>query len=148
MCGRQTVSLASRASLAALLFATLVMGTLAGNVSVAQASTGPRVLPVGKKYPAAVERYRSAVKRYFPKDRKGQVPRRLQQEALAIIMWESGGSPASGPCEGIWQFSRDHGSHAQRLNPVTATRMAARMYIAQGRRWRPGWAAAGRLGLR
>jgi hypothetical protein len=147
MCGKQSASIASRASLAALLFVTITLGTLAGNVSVAQASTGPHVLPVGKSYPAAVERWRPLVKRYFPKV-KGMVPRRLQQEALAVIMWESGGNPNDGPCEGIWQFSRDHGTHAQRMSPVVATRMASRMYLLQGHRWCPGWSAARRLGLR
>jgi hypothetical protein len=109
---------------------------------------GPRVLPVGQKYPAAVERYRPLVVRYFPKDRTGHTPRRLQQEALAIILWESGGNPNDGPCEGIWQFARNHGTHAQRMSIVTSTKMAARLYLNQGRRWRPAWAAARRLGLR
>lgn len=147
MCGRQTVTTAVRATLAALLLFVITLGTLTGNASAAYASS-PRVLPIGKRYPAAVERYRSVVKRYFPKDKTGQVPRRLQQEALAIIMWESGGSTKAGPCEGIWQFSRDHGTHGQRLSVITSTRMAARMYLLQGRRWHPGWAAASRLGLR
>jgi hypothetical protein len=108
----------------------------------------PYVYPVGRRYPASVERWRPLVKRYFPHTDHGKVPRRLQQEALAIILWESGGNPNDGPCEGIWQFSRDHGTHAQRMSPVISTRMAARLWLLQGKRWRPAWAAARRLRLR
>lgn len=111
----------------------------------AYAHTVKRVLPVGQRYGPAVERWRPLVKRYFPKDRFGQVPRRLQQEALAIIWAESDGNPRSGPCDGIWQLSHDHGTSWQRHDPVTSTRIAARLYAVGG--WH-AWAVARRLGLR
>jgi hypothetical protein len=110
-----------------------------------EAHASPRVLPVGRKYAPAVERWRPLVKRYFPKDRKGQVPRRLQQEALAVIQAESGGNPMDGPCFGIWQLSRDHGAIFRLRDPRTSTRIAARLYAHGG--WR-AWTAARRLGLR
>jgi hypothetical protein len=134
MCGKKTI-IGVLLVLALLIFPSTALAK-------------PGVLPIGQKYCAAVERYRPLVKRYFPKDRTGQVPRRLQQEALAVILWESGGNPNDGPCEGIWQFARNHGTHAQRMSPTISTRMAARLYVNQHYRWTPAWAAAQRLGLR
>lgn len=121
------------------------IGALPTVPEIAEASARKRVLPVGTKYPWAVERWRPLVKRYFPKDRFGQVPRRLQQEALAIIWAESDGNPRSGPCDGIWQLSHDHGTSWQRHDPLTSTRIAARLYAVGG--WR-AWAVARRLGVR
>jgi hypothetical protein len=124
-----------------------MMLVLAALCFPAVAEARPRVLPVGKRYSAAVERWRPLVKRYFPKDRKGQVPRRLQQEALAVILAESGGSISSGPCFGIWQLSRDHGTVVRLRDPRISTRIAARLYVTSHRSWRK-WAVARRLGLR
>jgi len=147
MCGRQSLRNVLRSSVTAIMAVTFALGGLAATASPAEAST-PRVLAVGTRYPAAIERWRPLVKRYFPHTDHGKVPRRIQQEALAIIQWESGGSPSSRPMDGIWQLSRSHGTRAQRVNAATATRIAARLYLCQGYRWRPSWATARRLGLR
>jgi hypothetical protein len=136
-----------RSSLTAITAITIALGGLAVTASPAQAAT-PRVLAVGKRYPAAVERWRPLVKRYFPHTDHGQVPRRIQQEALAIIQAESGGSVRSRPMDGIWQLSRDHGTRYQRMDPTTATRIAARLYLRAGHRWSRSWTTARRLGIR
>lgn len=125
------------------------IGALPTVPEIAEASSRKRVLPVGTKYPWAVERWRPMIVRYFPKDRTGHTPRRLQQEALAIIWAESDGNPRSGRQDGIWQLSNCHGkSEWQRHDPETSTRIAARLYAAQGGRWRPAWTTARGLGLR
>lgn len=126
------------------LIATAIIAFLAsswGWATIAEA----HVLPVGKRYPAAVERWRPLVKRYFPKDARGQVDRGLQQRALAVIEAESGGSVYSRPQVGAWQLSRCHGSYWARLDRVTSTRISARLYAVGG--WH-AWSVSRRLGLR
>lgn len=145
---RSIVWLASVLLLSAVIVA---IGTLPGLVVKAHGMTVKRVLPVGTAYPPAVERWRPLVCRFFPHV-NGFVPRRLQQEALAIIWCESGGNTrcVTGSCAGLFQIhSKAHGYSIRTLkNAVRNVRIAARLYVTQGYRWRPAWTTARRLRLR
>jgi hypothetical protein len=136
---------ARRALFVALLVVAFSLASTGTASVVAEAAT-KRVLPDGTAYPRSVERWRGVVAKYFPKT-DGEVPQRLQQEALAIIWAESGGGNKAGDCDGIWQLAKCHGTQTQRLNPRWATKTAAKIYRGQHYRWRPAWTVAGSLGL-
>lgn len=75
-----------------------------------------------------MERWRALVTRYFGAS---------ADEALRVMQGESGGNPnARNPsgATGLFQLTSHHGSLAQRLDPETNIRIAARLHAASG--WR------------
>lgn len=117
----------------------------------ALAATGKRVLPVGKKYPTAVERWRGIIRRYGYHV-KGHTPGWWQQQALAIVWAESDGNPRcqTGSCTGLFQINcrAHHLSLHNLMEPIPNTQHAVRLYINEGCKWRPAWTTAQGLGLR
>jgi hypothetical protein len=142
---------------AALIAATTMLVVALGAIApvlaqpqIALAGNGAHVLAVGKKYPAAVERWRSTIRRYGYHV-KGKTPGWWQQQALAVVWAESGGDPKcrTGGCLGLFQINTSgHKGGAKLYKAAYNTKIAVSGYVNEGRRWRPAWSTARGLGLK
>ena len=133
-----------------LILALGVAAPVLTEPQIALAGNGAHVLPVGKKYPARVERWRATIRRYGYHVH-GKTPGWWQQQALAVVWAESDGDPKcrTGSCLGLFQMnSSGHSGGSALFGAVRNTKVATSGYVNEGRRWRPAWSTASGLGLR